>query len=108
LRQPRPTAVLAVIVGLGDQRDVRGLERRDRGRRRMEDVLLGLRVPARPRYQGGLEVRHRQVSAGEEPDDITVQCRGRIICQAHRQRPLEMHVAAEREGDGFAAAAPPW
>ena len=71
LRKPRPAAVLAVVVRLGDERDVLGLERGERGRRRVEDELLGLRSVQAPEISADskfvIEMSAPAISAAMSP-----------------------------------------
>ena len=60
--QPGLTAVLAVVVGLGDEGDAGRLEGGQGGRRGVEVVGLGLGVGTGPVGHGGLEIDHAEVA----------------------------------------------
>ncbi len=71
-------AVLSVVVGFGDQRHAGALERGHHGRRRVEDVLLRLRVRAGAVGQRRLVVDHRQVGTREQLGHRRPQGVGRV------------------------------
>ena len=107
LQSGRP-AVLAVVVGLRDQRHAGALEGAHGGRRRGEDVLLVLRLRAGAVRQRGLEVHHGEVDPRKEGRYGRPQGIGRVGGQPIPEvgPGREVHVPAEGEGDGLAVAVP--
>jgi hypothetical protein len=106
--QPGRPAVLAVIVGLGDQRHAGALERSDGGGRRREDELLGLRLGAGAVGQSGLEVHHGEIDAREEGGHRRTQGVGGVSRQPIAQGGpgREVDVPAEGEGDALPVPLP--
>ena len=107
--QTRRAAVLAVVVGLGDQGDSGALERAERRGRRVEDVLLGLGVGTGPVGEGRLEVDHGEVDPRQE---LRARVGPRRVGGSSASRSpkvgagREVDVAAEGERDRLPVALP--
>ena len=105
---PGRPAILAVVVGLGDERHAGALERVDDGGRRVEDELLALRVGAGAVGQGGLVVDHGQVGAREQLRHRGTESVGGVGRQPVPQGGAgrEVDVAPEGEGHGLPVTLP--